>query len=157
MCEHCGCETFGPLQTLHGEHVVVQQLMVELESALRDAEPAEVTRRRDELLRVLRGHNAKEEAGVYAQLMLNDPAYVGRLGHDHADIDRGLNATLDTPGGRQEVAAGLRLLREHIFTEELDTYPYAFQTLGSDQWERVETAHALVDAREPGVGAPCQS
>jgi len=90
---------------------------------------------------LLRTHKAKKEAGIYAMLAQNEPAYIARLTAEHGPIELLLGALAHSGEGRAFIADGLRRLQDHIFTDEQDAYPYAFQTLPPGQWDMVDDAH----------------
>ncbi len=46
-----------------------------------------------------------------------------QLTGEHHQIDRGMDAALNGQGGHAELLAALRLLREHIFREEVVLFP----------------------------------
>lgn len=149
MCEHCGCETFGPIQDLHREHELILSVGARLATAISDgADDATLGGLMRSLVSVLSGHNAREEAGIYEALRSSDPVYVDALERGHARIDDLLSSPATDAAGLRRILLGLSELHDHIFTEEQDTYPYAFQTLTADEWDLVEKAQA-------GVGSVC--
>lgn len=74
-------------------------------------------------------------------LAQNEPAYIARLTAEHGPIELLLGALAHSGEGRAFIADGLRRLQDHIFTDEQDAYPYAFQTLPPGQWDMVDDAH----------------
>lgn len=140
MCEHCGCETFGPIQDLHADHERILQAIDRIDDQLTGGDGSALTREVKALLTLMRTHNGKEEAGIYTMLIENDPRYVASLALEHQLIDNDLRASAHTSEGRARVARAVRRLRDHIFMEEQDTYPYAFQTLSTAQWHFVDDA-----------------
>src|SRR5476651_792553 len=59
----------------------------------------------------------------------NEPAYIARLTAEHGPIELLLGALAHSGEGRAFISDGLRRLQDHIFTDEQDAYPFAFQTL----------------------------
>ena len=142
MCEHCTCQTFGPIQDLHADHELMLQMIVLIRSRLKaGGDGDDITEEIGPLLSLPRTHHAKKEAGIYAMLAQKEPAYIARLTAEHGPIELLLGALAHSGEGRAFIADGLRRLQDHIFTDEQDAYPYAFQTLPPGQWDMVDDAH----------------
>jgi hypothetical protein len=142
MCEHCTCQTFGPIEDLHADHELMLQMIGHIRSLLKaGGDGDDITGEIGPLLSLLRTHNAKEEAGIYAMLAQNEPAYIARLTAEHGPIELLLGALAHSGEGRAFIADGLHRLQDHIFTDEQDAYPFALQMLPPGQWDMVDDAH----------------
>ena len=101
MCEHCTCQTFGPIQDLHADHELMLQMIGLIRSLLKaGGDGDDITGEIGPLLSLLRTHNAKEEAGIYAMLAQNEPAYIARLTAEHGPIELLLGALAHSGEGR---------------------------------------------------------
>jgi hypothetical protein len=144
----CRREVMGLLQGLPeavvatDHELLILRAMDRIHNLLNLGQGRAAARETTSLLTMVRAHNAKEEAGIYAMLIANEPRYVASLAREHELIDDLLRASAHTSEGRDLVARGLRHLRDHIFTEEQDTYPYAFQTLSMAQWDFINDIQA---------------
>ena len=144
MCEHCGCQVFGPLAELHDDHERILAAVECVRTAMGGATTPATESTLASLRRLLAVHDAKEERGIYVMLAHDDREYAAMLRAGHGDIQAALSAAPSSPASQAGILAGLRLLQQHIFTEELDTYPYAYQTLSPSQWDEVTRVHTDV-------------
>lgn len=108
MCEHCRCQTFGPIHDLHADH----ELMLQMIGLIRSRPKAEgdgddITGEIGPLLSLPQTHNAKREAGIYGMLTQNEPAYIARLTAEHGPIELLLGALAHSGEGRAFIADGL--------------------------------------------------
>jgi hemerythrin-like domain-containing protein len=136
MCDYCDCRSHGEIAELSAEHEQLLQLLAEL----RDASAAHDRRLAAPIISQLRAmldpHAAREERGVFAQLLAAelDPIYVELFADDH-DWLRQRCYDLDEAGWERGVDELIARLSAHIAREESDLFPTAHQLLGPQQWE----------------------
>jgi hypothetical protein len=90
---------------------------------------------------LLRTHNAKEEAGIYAMLAQNEPAYIARLTAEHD----GSNSCSEH---RRTAARAAHSLQTAFAVCKTTSSPTSrtlistlLQTLSPEQWDMVDDAH----------------
>jgi len=143
MCEHCGCEAFGPLRELHADHLAILSSIGRLTDAVARADSDAVEEQQGALIHLLDRHDGNEELGIYGEIAKSDPGYVTILLAEHERIARLLRASPLTEEGMAEITDGLALLQHHISIEELDLFPYAMQVLTSVQWDLIERVQTV--------------
>jgi hemerythrin-like domain-containing protein len=136
MCDHCGCRAFPPIAQLTAEHEEILRRAWELAEAEREGRHP-VPAAMDDLLRLLEVHVAKEEAGLYPQLIARDrlsPDQLVDLEKEHCDIRAALvGAGFD----RRDFYA----LAAHIEAEEMELFPAAMLGFDDDEWDAMDDAH----------------
>ena len=147
MCEHCGCERFGPVGDLHRDHLAILDVCVRLTDALGAADAAGLRREQEALATLLSEHERREEMGVYREIARSAPEYVAALITEHREVGLLLRSPAVDAEGRELLLRGIARLRQHIFTEEQDLFPYALQTLSRARWDSVEGAGPATSGR----------
>ena len=142
MCDHCGCRAFAPIAELTAEHEVILAAAWALAEATRSGHPAEAGSRL-ELLAVLDLHAAKEEAGLYPELVA-----LGGLSEQERDELEAEHLVL-----RAVVADGefdrraYYALAAHIEVEELELFSAARFSFDERDWDAMADAHAAQTAQ----------
>lgn len=144
MCDHCGCRSFAPIAELTGEHVEI----LDRAWALAEATGSDRPRPGDDvagLLSLLDVHVAKEETGLYPELL-----DVGGLSQEHRgqleQEHRELRAALvDGNFDRRDYYA----LAAHIEVEEMELFSAAMLNFDERDWHEMEHAHHAADASGP--------
>lgn len=141
MCEHCGCEQFGPIRELHSDHIQLLGWIDRIISALAANDLPAAEHLRLLMAALLERHDRFEEAGIYPQIAKVAPEYAVILDRGHHKIRQGMTSPLVTAADGERLKATLDILQRHIFMEEQDLFPYAMQMLGNDEWDQIELAH----------------
>ena len=134
MCDHCGCRDHPAIAELSEEHETILRL------AWRVAEQADDDARRS-LVELLGRHVAKEEEGLYPQLVglrSLDPGTVAALEEEHDTIDGAVTGLRVDRRAFYELAA-------HIEQEEMELFPAAMFAFDDAQWASLREVHARVD------------
>lgn len=136
MCDHCGCREFAPIAELTAEHEEILERawsLAETERAGRTASRRDL----DELLQLLEVHVAKEETGLYPQLVARG-ALAGDTLAELEDEHVQLHAALRSEGfGRRAFYA----LAAHIEVEEMELFPAAMLGFDDEEWDAMTDAH----------------
>ena len=148
MCEHCGCQDFGPVRELHRDHLAILDVCVRLADALDAGDPAALRTEREALAALLSQHERREETGLYREIGGSAPEYVAALIAEHGEVGHLLRSPADDREGEEPLRRGIARLRQHIFTEEQDLFPFALQTLSPAQWDSVEDVQSANSRRE---------
>ena len=123
MCDHCGCRSFAEISDLTAEHERILVL------AWRVAEQRDEGARA-ELLPLLAGHVAKEEQGLYPQLVAT-----GDLDHDVVAALEAEHTTIDAQAtGTQWDRRAFYELAAHIEQEEMELFPAAMFGFDETDW-----------------------
>ncbi|MGE3447798.1 MAG: hemerythrin domain-containing protein [Microbacteriaceae bacterium] len=141
MCDHCGCRAFPPIAELTADHELILQLAWTLAEATRDLQHPDGTVERD-LLDLLDRHVAKEETGLYPELLATGAVSrdeVSDLEAEHRELRCSLT---DGAFDRRDFYA----LAAHIEDEEMELFPAAMLGFEDDEWEATSDAHRAVDA-----------
>jgi hemerythrin-like domain-containing protein len=135
MCDHCGCRSFAEIAELTAEHERILVL------AWRVAEQRDEGARA-ELLQLLAGHVAKEEHGLYPQLVAT-----GDLDHDVVDALEAEHTTIDAQaaGDRWDRRAYYELAA-HIEQEEMELFPSAMFGFDDTDWAELGAVFARITA-----------
>jgi len=143
MCDHCGCRDFAPVAELTAEHETILELAWEVaEQARAGHRPAAEA---GPLLALLERHSAKEETGLYPELLgvgALEVDVIDRLEAEH----RSLRSCL--VGGTFDRRAFLALAA-HIEEEELELFSAAMLWFDDDEWNAAGAAHRAVDDVAP--------
>jgi hypothetical protein len=135
MCDHCGCHEYAEIAELAGEHERI------LDLAWRAAEHADEAARA-ELVPLLALHVAKEESGLYPQLLAAgalEPDVVAALEAEHTTIDA------QVAGPRWNRVAFYELAA-HIEQEEMELFPAAMFGFDDGDWVTLADAYRGVAA-----------
>jgi hemerythrin-like domain-containing protein len=136
MCDHCGCRSFPPIAELTADHEEILRLAWALAEAARQGTIHDPSVRR-ELVELLDLHVAKEETGLYPELLGTGDAsveQVARLEEEHRELGRRLaGAVFD----RRDYYA----LAAHIEAEEMELFPAAMFGFDDEEWEATSDAH----------------
>jgi hemerythrin-like domain-containing protein len=140
MCDHCGCRAFAPIAELTGEH---EQILTEawmLAEATRADRPVPAEQQRA-LLALLDVHVAKEEAGLYPNLLevggLSDTDCAD-LEAEHRALRRALTAgRFDRPD--------FYALAAHIEVEEMELFSAAMLRFDEREWDHLTAVHHEAD------------
>lgn len=138
MCEHCGCREFGPIQRLYEEHNRLLALIERVRDEVRAGDLFAAGGVLTQLIEGINPHSRREEKGLYLQLDAEDAEYVQRLMAEHREVDELVVPGNLVPGRTGELLRGLDLLSQHIFVEEQDLFPYAYQVLSNEAWDRID-------------------
>lgn len=123
-----------------------------LSDAVGSEDPAVLCEKAAALVSLLQRHDRNEELGLYRETERAAPEYVANLLREHREIDRLITSSPRTSEGVAALMNGIDKLRKHIFVEEQDLFPYAFQTLSVAQWDVVEAVHAAARSSRDGGG-----
>lgn len=136
MCDHCGCRAYPPIAQLSAEHEEILRLAWALAEAARAGHQPRAGAVQD-LARLLDLHVAKEETGLYPELIRLERLSAEQLGElegEHRDIRQSLaSATFD----RRDFYA----LAAHIEVEEMELFPAAMLSFDDDEWDAMDDAH----------------
>lgn len=130
MCDHCGCRSFAEIAELTAEHERI------LDLAWRVAEHDDAAARAA-LLPLLAEHVAKEEQGLYPQLVDAgdlDSQVLAVLEAEHRSID----AQAAGPGWNRRAYYELAA---HIEQEEMELFPAAMFSFDDDDWAALADTH----------------
>ena len=142
MCEHCGCEGFGPLRELHEDHLAILAASTRLTDAVSSGNPDAVRKAVAALVAMLEPHERNEELGLYREMARGAPEYVANLLGGHEEVGRLIESSPRTGEGMAALLDAVRRLQLHIFIEEQDLFPYAIQMFTGVQWDLIEDVHA---------------
>ncbi|MBX7159851.1 MAG: hypothetical protein K1X95_06120 [Acidimicrobiia bacterium] len=141
MCDHCGCRSFAPIAELTAEHEEILAAAWELAESGRSGH-AIPTGTQERLLVLLEVHAAKEETGLYPELV----GLGGLTAQDCAGLEaehRALRAAIASGAfdrrGYYELAA-------HIEVEELELFSAARFSFDEHDWDAMAGAHAAQEA-----------
>ncbi len=141
MCDHCGCRAFAPIAELTADHEQILATAWGLAEATRAGRPW-AAGHLDGLLDLLDGHIAKEEAGLYPELLeLESLSEADRatLEEEHRAVRAALAA------GRFD-RSDYYALAAHIEVEEMELFSAARFTFDEQEWDEMEVVHRAVDA-----------
>lgn len=146
MCDHCGCRSFPPIAELTAEHQEILRrawALAEAERSQRPVDRADV----DDLVALLDVHVAKEETGLYPELVERDGLSTEQLRALEAEHREVREALTGTRFDRRDFYA----LAAHIEVEEMELFATAGFRFDDEEWGALERAHR--DADDP-TGAP---
>ena len=141
MCDHCGCREFAPIAELTADHEQILSMAWSIVEAVRAGRPADV----DEvgrLVTLLDAHAAKEEFGLYPELMeLGELTEVACavLEEEHRTIRAAL---VEGHFDRREYYA----LSAHIEVEEMELFSAAGYEFEEPEWVEMAAVHNAVDS-----------
>jgi len=133
MCDHCGCRSFDEIAELSAEHDRI------LDLAWRIAEAHDVAALA-ELVPLLADHVAKEELGLYPQLVATgelDADVLTTLEAEHSTIDTQLTGTTWNRRAYYALAA-------HIEQEEMELFPAAMFSFDDSDWDTLAAVYRQV-------------
>lgn len=148
MCDHCGCRSFPPIAELTEEHERILALAWTLAEATRTARvwpPGDA----EALLALLEVHAAKEESGLYPELVQLDALSAsdcGLLEHEHRAIRATLAASSFDRHDYYELAS-------HIEVEETELFSAARFAFEEPEWDAMAAAHLDLDRRLEALDA----
>ncbi len=147
MCEHCGCWELGAVRDLHADHLTILDACGRLSDALTGAAGSEAVRvAHRALLDLLDRHERAEERGIYQEVARDAPEYIANLLAEHGEIGHLVRPPAGGAVSPDALRRGIAGLQRHIFTEEQDLFPYAYQILSHEQWDAVDAARAAAAA-----------
>jgi len=123
VCEHCGCEGFGPLRELHEDHLAILRASTRLTDAVSSGNPDMVREEAAALGDLLEPHERNEELGLYREMARDAPEYVANLLGEHEEVGRLIASSPRTGEGMAALMNGVGKLQMHIFIEEQDFFP----------------------------------
>lgn len=149
MCDHCGCREFPSIAELTAEHETILALAWQLAEATRQRVLVDGSIR-DQLLRRLDLHVAKEEKGLYPLLLEQGDLSVETSNALEAE-HRSLHASL-THGAfdRRDYYA----LAAHIEEEEMELFPAAMFAFDDDTWGEMQAVHHEAEAADELESTP---
>lgn len=136
MCDHCGCRSFAPIAELTAEHEEILRLAWTLAEATRTGHPPEVGTR-ETLLAMLDLHAAKEEAGLYPELV--------RLGalsvQDRADLEQEHRVLRGVVAEDEFDRRAYYELANHMEVEDVELFSAARFHFEEPDWDEMAAAH----------------
>ena len=142
MCDHCGCRAYPPVAELTAEHEEILDRAWQLAEADRAGGPP-APGAVDDLVRLLDVHVAKEETGLYPQLIVQDGLSAERLVELEGEHRELREALLSGAFDRRDFFA----LAAHIESEEMELFPLAMLGFDDDEWDALDDAHRRADGR----------
>ena len=152
MCDHCGCRSYAPIAELTAEHETILELAERLADATRQQHPIDACWR-DDLVRILEIHVAKEEAGLYPLLI----AESGQAPDAYADLEAEHRDLFDMLGTDHFDHLALYALQRHIEEEEEVLFSGALFHFDGDTWDDLEAVHHAVEADADPVATAAAS
>ncbi|MFN8105130.1 MAG: hemerythrin domain-containing protein [Acidimicrobiia bacterium] len=148
MCDHCGCRAFAPIAELTEEHERILAMAWALaEAAGNGADPP--ADEAEALLALLQVHAAKEERGLYPELVeLGELSGQDRglLEHEHRALRGALEAGAFDRHHYYELA-------NHIEVEETELFSAARFAFEEPEWDAMAAAHLDLDRRLEALDA----
>lgn len=142
MCSYCGCEAQPQLKALIQEHEKISALAREVLGTLDSQDHAALPPNLAELIRTFKSHARIEEEGLFNELVSGGMGLgeVEQLTNEHRDILNGLSDpnVCDHP---QSLSFLIATLLRHAEMEETDLFPFAWQTLPGESWNKISSAN----------------
>jgi hemerythrin-like domain-containing protein len=142
MCDHCGCRAFAPIADLTEDHELILAKAWSLAETARSGRLAPV-RDIDILLTLLDVHVAKEETGLYPELLAVDgltESACTELETEHRELRAALaGGAFDRPG--------YYALAAHIEIEEMELFSSAMLRFDERDWDDMDAAHHTAEQR----------
>ena len=157
MCEYCGCQALVAIGELTREHDLVGSLMSEVRAARGRGDTARMAGLARQIAAVLGPHTEVEEHGLFPPLAADFPDQVAALEAEHRRLEAVLGeaaaGTPADPAWPGRLIEALAMLREHILKEQDGVFPAALASLGTADWETVETVRSRAGTLLPSQGA----
>ncbi|MBT8225357.1 MAG: hemerythrin domain-containing protein [Dactylosporangium sp.] len=139
MCAYCDCRSLPAISRLSRDHADILELADELTLLVNVGGPSDATF--DRFLAMLREHGRREEAGLFAELSL-DEAFADAmraLRVEHRTIYRVLRLLRRNGTDAHTLRSALGSLFRHILREERGLFPPAAIMLSTEALERADT------------------
>lgn len=137
MCDHCGCRSFAPIAELTAEHEDILATAWTLAEAKRTGDPA-AAGAREALLAMLDVHAAKEEAGLYPELV----RLGGLSAQDRDELEEEHRVLRGVVAGGDLDRRAYYVLANHIEVEEQELFPAARFGFEEPEWDAIAVVHA---------------
>lgn len=149
MCEYCGCRDIALIGRLSEEHYEAVNALGDLRRAIESADADAVARAVVRMGEELFGHNATEEAGLFAELVKDE--YFAPTVNQLIDEHRLLRDQVGRiASGAWDVIHAFEItLRHHIDKEENGLFPATAVAVDGPTWERID---ALTHAFDHAMG-----
>lgn len=148
MCDHCGCRSYPPIAELTSEHEEILARAWALAEGHRSGRPLPPGAV-DDLVTFLDVHVAKEETGLYPQLIAGG----GLSNEEHARLEEEHREIRDALTGPVFDRRAFFALAAHIEVEEMELFPAAMFGFDDEGWDAMDAAHrAAAGTRPPAVG-----